>query len=93
MEINRDPQYEKPYPLHNKYIKEENKNKFCAFHNARGHVSEECRNLRILIEKFIKNGKLLCFIADNQGQPRQNQGPRDHQDREPKQRDRSPLKH
>jgi len=26
-----------------------------------------------LIEKFIKNGKLLRFIADNQGQPQQNQ--------------------
>jgi hypothetical protein len=65
MEIKRDPQYERPYPIHNKYVKEENRNKFCAFHDARGHVTEECRNLRILIEKFIKNEKLLRFIADN----------------------------
>jgi len=72
MEIKRDPEYERHYPLHNKYVKEENRNKFCAFHDARGHVTEECRNLRILIEKFIKNGKRLHFIADNQGQPRQN---------------------
>ncbi|XP_062145300.1 uncharacterized protein LOC133852550 [Alnus glutinosa] len=72
MEIKRDPQYERPYPIHNKYVKEENRNKFCAFHDARGHVTEECRNLRILIEKFIKNEKLLRFIADNWGQPRQN---------------------
>jgi hypothetical protein len=27
MEIKRDLQYEKPYPLHNKYVKEENRNK------------------------------------------------------------------
>jgi hypothetical protein len=93
MEIKRDPQYEKPYPLHNKYVKEENRNKFCAFHNARGHITEECRNLRILIEKFIKIRKLLRFIADNQGQPRQNQESRRHQDQEPRHRDRSPQKH
>jgi hypothetical protein len=93
MEIKRDPQYEKPYPLHNKYVKEENRNKYCAFHDARGHVTEECRNLRILIEKFIKNGKLLCFIADNQGQPRQNQESREYQDKEQRHRDRSPQKY
>jgi hypothetical protein len=92
-EIKRDLQYEKPYPLHNKYVKEENRNKFCAFHNARGHITEECTNLRILIEKFIKNKKLLRFIADNQGQPRQNQESRRHQDQEPRHRDRSPQKH
>jgi hypothetical protein len=92
-EIKKDLQYEKPYPLHNKYVKEENRNKFYAFHNARGHITEECTNLRILIEKFIKNGKLLRFIADNQGQPRQNQESRRHQDQEPRHRDRSPQKH
>ncbi|XP_062162026.1 uncharacterized protein LOC133869069 [Alnus glutinosa] len=93
MKIKRDPQYEKPYPLHNKYVKEENRNKYCAFHDARGHVTEECRNLRILIEKFIKNGKLLRFTVDNQGQPRQNQESREHQDKEPRHRDRSLQKH
>jgi hypothetical protein len=93
MKIKRDPQYERPYILHNKYVKDENRHKFCAFHYARGHVTEECRNLRILIEKFIKNGKLLHFIADNQGQPRQNQESRGHQDQEPRRRDRSPQKH
>jgi hypothetical protein len=55
MEIKKDPLYERPYPLHNKSVREENRNKFCAFHDARGHVTEECRHLRILIEKFIKN--------------------------------------
>jgi hypothetical protein len=93
MEIKKDPQYERLYPLHNKYVKEENRHKLCAFHDARGHVTEECRNLRILIEKFIKNGKLLCFIVDNQGQPWQNQESRGHQDQEPRRRDRSPQKH
>jgi len=33
MEIKRVPQYEKPYPLHNKYVEEENRNKYCAFHD------------------------------------------------------------
>jgi hypothetical protein len=93
MEIKKDPMYQRPYPLHNKNVREENRNKFCAFHDARGHVIEECRHLRILIEKFIKNEKLLWFIADNQGQPRQNQRPQDNQDREPRHRERSPLNH
>jgi tRNA/tmRNA/rRNA uracil-C5-methylase (TrmA/RlmC/RlmD family) len=41
MEIKRDPQYERPYPFHNKYVKEENRHKFCVFHDARGHVTYE----------------------------------------------------
>lgn len=53
MEMKKDPHYERPFPLHNKQVREENRNKFCAYHDARGHVTEECRNLRILIEKFI----------------------------------------
>jgi hypothetical protein len=70
MEIRRDSQYEDPHPLFSTRVQEENMHKFCTFHKTRGHLTEECRNLRILIEKFIKNGKLLRFIADNQGQPR-----------------------
>jgi hypothetical protein len=93
LEIKRDPQYEQPYPLYNKYVKEENRHKFYAFHDARGHVTEECRILRVLIEKFIKNGKLLFFITDNQGQPWHNQGSRQHQEQEPRCQDRSPPKH
>jgi hypothetical protein len=93
MEIKKDPLYERPYPFHNKSVREENRNKFCAFHDARGYVTEECRHLRILIEKFIKNRKLLRFIADNQGQPRQNQRPYEHRDRESRRRDHSHLNH
>jgi hypothetical protein len=93
MEIKKDPMYQRPYPIHNKNVREENRNKFCAFHDSRGHVTEECRHLRILIEKFIKNGKLLRFIADNQGQLRHNQRPQENRDLEPRHRKRSPLNH
>ncbi|XP_062158748.1 uncharacterized protein LOC133866225 [Alnus glutinosa] len=79
IEIRRDPLYEDPHPLFSTRVKEENMHKLCTFHKARGHLTEECKNLRILIEKFIKNGKLLRFIADNQGQPRRDQGPRQYQ--------------
>jgi hypothetical protein len=34
MEIKRDPEYEQPRPIQNTYVREENKHKFCAFHNA-----------------------------------------------------------
>jgi len=69
MEIKKDPQYEHPCPLYSTRVRDKNLHKFCAFHNSRGHSTEECINLQILIEKFIKNEKLLHFIVDNQGTP------------------------
>jgi hypothetical protein len=74
MEIRRDPQYEHPRPLFSTRVKD----KKCPS-SAHFITPEAILPRRILIEKFIKNGKLLCFIADNQGQPRQDQGPRQYQ--------------
>jgi len=32
---------------------------YCGFHESKRHRTETCRSLRILIEKFIENGKLV----------------------------------
>jgi len=40
---------------------------YCAFHESNGHSTENCRSLRALIEKFIWNRKLVCFLAGQRG--------------------------
>jgi len=37
---------------------------YCAFHDTTGHRTEACISLRLLIECFIENGKLVRFLAD-----------------------------
>jgi hypothetical protein len=49
---------------------ERNKDRYCDFHEARGHYTEGCIALRQLIEKLIKNGKLVQFIGGQRNQPR-----------------------
>jgi hypothetical protein len=45
-----------------------NKDKYCEFHETAGHYSDECIALRLLIEKFIKNGKLVRFMGEYRNQ-------------------------
>jgi hypothetical protein len=47
--------------------------KYCAFHDCYGHLTEQCISLRQLIEKFIENGKLVRFLVGEN-----NQQDRDH---------------
>lgn len=35
--------------------------KFCKFHNDYSHVTNECKNLKITIEKLIQEGELLEY--------------------------------
>ncbi|XP_059428651.1 uncharacterized protein LOC132162427 [Corylus avellana] len=41
--------------------------KYCEYHNDHGHYTEDCISLRFEIEKFIRNGKLLKFVAEEKG--------------------------
>lgn len=36
--------------------------KFCKFYNDYGHTTNECRNLKIAIEKLIQEGELLEYV-------------------------------
>jgi hypothetical protein len=42
--------------------------KYCAFHDCYGHLTEQCISLRQLIENFIENGKLVRFLVGEKSQ-------------------------
>jgi hypothetical protein len=45
-----------------------NKNKYHEYHEVVGHTTEGCIALRMLIEKFNANGKLIRFIGKQRAQ-------------------------
>jgi hypothetical protein len=63
LEIKRDPMYRKPRLVlvnpNSPYA-----DQYCAFHDTTGNRTEAYISLRILIERFIENGKLVQFLAN-----------------------------
>nr|GEZ22203.1 hypothetical protein [Tanacetum cinerariifolium] len=45
-------------------IEKRSSNKFCNFHNDKGHITNECTQLKKLIEKLVRAGKLLHLIKE-----------------------------
>jgi hypothetical protein len=95
MEVKRDPEFVRP-PRIPGNPPERNKDRYCDFHEARGHYTEGCIALRQLIEKLIKNGKLVQFIGGQRNQPRNDwdnrpNNNRDNRNREHRPRDRPRL--
>jgi hypothetical protein len=86
MEIKKDPAFREPQkiPGNPPY---KNTGKYCDFHKQAGHYTEGCVTLRLLIEEFIKNGKLVRFLGEQRNQPGNNK-PRNHRDYQP--RDQQP---
>jgi hypothetical protein len=86
MEIKKDPAFREPQkiPGNPPY---KNAGKYCDFHKQAGHYTEGCVTLRLLIEEFIKNGKLVRFLGERRNHPGNNR-PRNHQDYQP--RDQQP---
>jgi hypothetical protein len=76
--IKTDPMYEKPAEMvgtpHPRSA-----DRYCAFHESKGHSTETCRSLRALIEKFIRNGKLVRFLAGQRGPPGFDRNPQPEQ--------------
>jgi len=64
-----------------------NAGKYCDFHKQAGHYTEGCVTLRLLIEEFIKNGKMVWFLGEKRNQQGNNR-PQNHQDYHP--RDQQP---
>jgi hypothetical protein len=56
--------------------------KYCAFHDCYGHLTEQCISLRQLIEKFIKNGKLVRFLVGEKRHQDRAQAPRPREEEE-----------
>jgi hypothetical protein len=67
MEIKRDPAFREPQkiPGNPPY---RNAGKYCDFHKQAGHYTEGCVTLRLLIEEFIENGKLVRFLGEKRNQ-------------------------
>jgi hypothetical protein len=82
MEIKRDPAFREPQkiPGNTSY---RNASKYCDFHKQAGHYTEGCVTLRLLIEEFIKNDKLVWFLGEQRNEPG-NSRPRNHRDYQPR---------
>jgi hypothetical protein len=69
MAIEKDPAFQRPKPLPGvppaRLV-----DRYCAFQDCYSHLTEQCISLRQLIEKIIKNGKLVHFLV----------GEKNHQD-------------
>jgi hypothetical protein len=61
MEVRRNPDYVRPHKIMEEPL-ERNNDKYCAFHEANGHLTEGCIALRLMIERFIRNGKLSVSL-------------------------------
>jgi hypothetical protein len=67
MEIKRDLEYRRP-PRIPGNPPQRNEDKYCGFHEQRGHLIKGCITLRLLIEELIKNGKLVRFLGEQRNQ-------------------------
>jgi len=61
LEFHRPPKIPGNPPPHKK-------DKYFNFHGATGQHTKGCIALRLLIEKFIKNGKLVWFLGEQRNQ-------------------------
>ncbi|XP_059429064.1 uncharacterized protein LOC132162861 [Corylus avellana] len=62
MEIKRDPAFRWPSKLRGDPRKRD-RTKFCEYHNDHGHLTEDCITLQQEIKTFIRNGRLVRFLA------------------------------
>ncbi|XP_059428602.1 uncharacterized protein LOC132162383 [Corylus avellana] len=63
MEVKKDPSFRWPGRMKSP-PQHRSTQKFCEYHNDHGHQTEDCISLRFEIEKFLRNGKLLNFLAE-----------------------------
>ncbi|GKB07407.1 hypothetical protein Tco_0835691 [Tanacetum coccineum] len=54
----------KPTPPMVTPIEKRSSNKFCDFHNDKGHSTDECMQLKKQIEELVRAGKLLHLIKE-----------------------------
>ena len=61
MQIKDDPALKWPKPLSSSSKRRDSK-KYCCFQKGHGHYTDECRDLKELIEELIQRGKLQKFV-------------------------------
>jgi hypothetical protein len=67
MEIKKDPDYKDPPPIKGKLLPH-NLHKYCHYHGSHGHWTNSCLALREMIERYIADGKLTCFLGEQKDQ-------------------------
>ncbi|GJT61781.1 reverse transcriptase domain-containing protein, partial [Tanacetum coccineum] len=68
----------KPPPSMVTLVEKRSSNKFCEFHNDKGHNTDECVQLRKQIEELVRAGKLSHFIKEiRQDKDQQKTGKKD----------------
>ncbi|XP_012844534.1 PREDICTED: uncharacterized protein LOC105964572 [Erythranthe guttata] len=75
---------EPPHPMQPN-AKRERSDRYCRFHKDKGHTTEECAQLKLAIEKLIKQGHLGEYI-DKPGNKRREDLPRRENNRDQQQR-------
>ncbi|XP_059446340.1 uncharacterized protein LOC132177880 [Corylus avellana] len=78
MEVRKDPSFRWPGKMKS-LPQNRSTQKFCEYHNDNGHQTEDCISLRFEIEKFLGNGKLLNFLAEENGKGKNPQDNQSHQ--------------
>ena len=61
MQIKDNPALKWPKPLSSSSKRSDSK-KYCCFQKGHGHYTDECRDLKELIEELIQRGKLQKFV-------------------------------
>ncbi|GKC37238.1 hypothetical protein Tco_1049622, partial [Tanacetum coccineum] len=68
----------KPPPPMVTPVEKRSSNKFCKFHNDKGHITDECVQLKKQIEELMRAGKLSHFIKEiRQDKDQQKTGKKD----------------
>ena len=65
------------------------KKKYCRFHKDHDHYTEDCRDLKEQIEKFIQKGKLQRFVKKGEHN-RSRDGDKDKREALPRDEDCTP---
>jgi hypothetical protein len=61
-EIRKDPGYKDPSPIKGQ-SPPHNRHKYCHYQGSFGHYTDNCISLKEMIEKYIADGKLKCFLG------------------------------
>jgi hypothetical protein len=73
MDIKGDPAFRWPQKMRiDPYRRDQNK--FCEYHVDHGHSTEDCISLHREIENFVRNGKLVRFLAQERIREANQQG-------------------
>jgi hypothetical protein len=74
MEIKNYPTFRWPSKMRTPSHRRTNK-RYCEYHNDHSHLTEDCISLGHKIENFIRNGKLVRFLAKERNRGRGPQEP------------------